>query len=101
VNIYIYIYIYIYRERERERERENEPSVLDEGFLEVSVGVGGEGVVEEVNVAASLQRSHVLLEGLPLVTVGSLGRQKLALWIERCVLDLSLRHCSETILFAL
>jgi len=80
--------------------------VLEEGFLEVSVGVGVEGVVEEVNVAATLQGPHVLLEDLPLVTGGSLRRQKLALWIDYCAVDLTFRHCcccccTETILFAL
>ncbi|KAG5022790.1 hypothetical protein JHK85_019132 [Glycine max] len=41
-----------------------EPSLLDEGFLELVIGVGVEGVVQEVDVVSSLERPHVLLEGL-------------------------------------
>jgi len=72
----------------------NEPSLFHEGFLEFVIGVGVEGVVQEVDVAASLERPHVLLEGLPLVPVPYLRRQKLRLWVYcRYLLDLGLRHC--------
>jgi len=77
-----------------------EPSLLDEGFLELVIGVGVEGVVQEVDIASSLERPHVLLEGLPLVPVLPLRRQKFRLWVYCCyLLHLGLRHCccSESI----
>jgi len=50
------------------------PSSVDEGSLECGLGVRSEGVVEELDVAAPLQRPDVLLEEFPLVARLLLGR---------------------------
>jgi len=43
-----------------------EPSLLNKRFLEVIIGVTLESMVENVNVTASFQWSHVFFERFPL-----------------------------------
>lgn len=45
-----------------------EPSFVKKRFLEMIIGSGLKSIVEEINVAASLQRSDIFLEEFPLVT---------------------------------
>lgn len=57
------------------------PAFLDEILPQLMVGVRFESVVENTNIATSLQWSDVLLEKLPLKSSLLLRIKKLCLWI--------------------
>ena len=57
------------------------PAFFEESFSEDVVALRFEGLVQELYLATSLQRPHVLLEQLPFVPRLSLRSKKFGLWI--------------------
>ena len=69
----------------------NQPgSIFEERLLEVIIGVGFEGFVQDVYFSTSLQWPDVLLENFPLVSCPFLWHKKLCLWILPS--NLAIRH---------